>query len=79
MDSRDQKLTRIYEIAVAADWQGFASTPQKFNRFCVSILEVVDIDRDVRSQPPAADAVAFSDTCCGKCTGPCYVDQMTGA
>jgi hypothetical protein len=25
------------------------------------------------------DAVAFSETCCGKCTGPCYVDQMTGA
>lgn len=31
------------------------------------------------TKPTREDAIAFADTCCGKCTGPCYVDQMTGA
>lgn len=26
-----------------------------------------------------SDRIAIADSCCGKCVGPCYVDQMTGA
>lgn len=27
----------------------------------------------------ADDAVSFAETCCGKCDGPCYVDQVLDA
>lgn len=26
-----------------------------------------------------AEPTRIEDTCCGKCTGPCYVDQISGA